>query len=196
MTIDSQVTISSKRGSPYGSANTWTDLWIDEEGARREAADNPSCYVSYLLLKSLLLVSRYRGRFSVARQFPVRYAWSCPRRSPELSWIKFANEISSIPRVRVADRPRFPSPSAVLGPVHASAPRKIHYALSVRHWRHLLDAVDHPGLCRCSATFHQLASLMPKLRVRNPRFAVIEEVDLHPRGWSVRCALSRWLENG
>jgi hypothetical protein len=37
---------------------------------------------------------------------------------------------------------------------------------------------------------------MPKLRVRNPRFAVIEEVDLHPRGWSVRCALSRWLENG
>jgi len=73
--------------------------------------------------------------------------------------------------VRVADRPRFPSPSAVLGPVHASAPRKIHYALSIRYWRHLLDAVDHPGLCRRSATFHQLASLMPKLPVRNPRFA-------------------------
>jgi hypothetical protein len=73
--------------------------------------------------------------------------------------------------VRVADRPRFPSPSAVLGPVHASAPRKIDYALSVRHWRHLLDGVDDPGLCRRSAAFHQLASLMPTLRVRNPRFA-------------------------
>src|ERR1700675_508754 len=90
---------------------------------------------------------------------------------PELSWIKFANEISRIPRVRVADRPRFPPPSAVLGPVHASAPRKIHYALSVRHWRHLLDGVDHSGVCRHSATFHQLASLMPKLRVRIQDFA-------------------------
>ena len=34
---------------------------------RREAAENSSRYVSYLLLKFLLLVSPYRGRFSVAR---------------------------------------------------------------------------------------------------------------------------------
>jgi hypothetical protein len=91
-----------------------------------------------------------------------------PTPLPEMSWIKFANEISRIPGVRVADRPRFPSPSAVLGPIHPSAPSKINYALSVRHWRHLLDGVDHRGLCRRTATFHQRASLMPKLRVRNP----------------------------
>jgi hypothetical protein len=91
-----------------------------------------------------------------------------PTPLPEMSRIKFANENSRIPGVRVADRPRFPSPSAVLGPVHASAPGKIDYALSVRHWRHLLDGVDHRGLCRRSATFHQRASLMPKLRLRNP----------------------------
>ena len=94
-----------------------------------------------------------------------------PKSLPKLSWIKSANETSRIPRVRVADRPWFPSSSAVLGPVHASAPRKIHYPISVRHWRHFLDAVDDPGFCRRSAAFHQLTSLMPKLRIRNPLFA-------------------------
>jgi hypothetical protein len=39
----------------------------DEEGARLEAAENSSCYVSCLLLKFLLPVSRYCCRFSVAR---------------------------------------------------------------------------------------------------------------------------------
>jgi hypothetical protein len=48
-----------------------------------------------------------------------------PTPLPEMSRIKFANEISRIPGVRVTDRPRFPSPSAVLGPVYASAPSKI-----------------------------------------------------------------------